>query len=328
MTVRLAMLSTAHVHANHYAEALEAVEEAELVAVADEQEDRGAAYADEYGLDHGPAEEVLADVDGAVVCAANAHHDRWVTEAADAGVDVLCEKPLATDAETAQSLVDRCDEAGVALGVAMPVRFNQPIRQAKRAYEAGELGELQALIGTNLLTRMTPDTWITDPDLAGGGAIMDHTVHVVDLARWITGEEVTEVYAQSGTRFADLDVEDIAILSMELSDGTPFSHDGSWRQPESWDFWGDVTMRLIGDEQVIEVDCFDRTLTHTTEESGVQSVDWGEDMNAAMLRDFATAIAEGRDPETPGTEGVAEIRVVEAAYDSYDAGQPVSISYD
>lgn len=328
MTVRLAMLSAAHVHAEHYAAALDSIEGAELVAVADDREDRGAAYAGEHDIEYGSAEEVLADVDGAVVCAANANHDRWITAAAEAGVDVLCEKPLATDAATAQTLVDRCDDAGVSLGVAMPVRFNQPIQQAKRAYEAGELGQLQAIIGTNLLQVMTPGTWITDPELAGGGAIMDHTVHVVDLARWITGEEVTEVYAKSGTRFADLEVEDIAILSMELADGTPFSHDGSWRQPESWDFWGDVTMRLIGDEQVVDVDCFDRTIKHTTAEDGVQSVDWGEDMNAEMFRDFVRAIETDTEPAATGEDGVAEVRVVEAAYESYDTGDPVSISYD
>lgn len=327
MSVELAMLSTAHVHAHHYAAALRSVEDAELVAVADEDSDRGRAYADEFDLEYGEPADVLASVDGAIVCAANTAHPEWVRTAAEAGVDVLCEKPLATNGDTAAGLVQTCAEAGVALGVAMPVRFNQPIQQAKRAYEAGEIGPLHAIVGTNLLTRMEPGSWITDPAAAGGGAIMDHTVHVVDLARWITGEEVTEVYAESGTHFADLAVEDIAVLSMELGDGIPLTHDGSWRQPESWDFWGDVTMRLIGEQQVVDVDCFDRTVRHTTPDEGIESVHWGEDMNAAMLADFAEAVATGEVPEATGEDGVAEVRVVEAAYESYESGEPVTVSY-
>jgi predicted dehydrogenase len=311
-----------------YVEACEGIEGVEVVAVADEDGERGAAFAEEHGIEGGSREEVLDAVDAAVVCAANADHAAWVEAAADAGVDVLCEKPLATNVETAQSMVEACEHAGVALGVAMPVRFNEPIRQAKAAHDAGEIGTLQALVGTNLLTTMAPGTWFTDPEASGGGAIMDHSVHVVDLARWITGGEVGEVYAESGTRFSDIPVEDVDLLSMELEDGTPVTHDGSWRQPESWEFWGDVTMRLIGTEGVIEVDCFDQTFRETRESEGIEAVHWGEDMNQGMLRDFVAAVREGRDPEISGEEGVREVAVVEAAYESVETGEPVPVRYE
>ncbi len=328
MSVSLAILSAAHSHAHAYATALESVPGAELVAIADDDETRGESFAAEHDVDYGPTEDVLAQVDGAVVCSENTRHIEWVHAAADAGVDVLSEKPLATTRDDAQAMVDRCEDAGVNLGVAMPVRFNEPIRRAKAAYDDGELGALRALIGTNLLTRMSGSGWISNPDLGGGGAIMDHTVHVVDLGRWISGKEVTEVFAYGGTRFADLEVEDISLASMQLGDEIPFSHEGSWRQPDTWDFWGDVTMRLIGDEQVIEVDCFDRTFKHTHAEDGVQRVEWGEDMNAGMLADFAAAVEADRTPEVSGEEGVAEVRVVEAAYESVERGEPVTVQYD
>ena len=329
MTMKIGMLGVAHAHANAYVGAAEAAEDAAVVAVADDDAERGQEFAERHDVEYDATADVLERIDAGVVCAANADHREWVERAAEAGVHVLCEKPLATNAEDGQAMVEACEEAGVTLGVAMPVRYNEPIRHARAAYEAGELGELQAIVGTNLLQWMAAGSWITDPEQAGGGAIMDHTVHVVDLARWITGQEVTEVYTESGTLFNDdLEVEDVDLLSMELEDGTPFTHDGSWCQPDTWDFWGDVTMRLIGTEKVMEVDCFDRTLKQTTAEDGIRSVDWGEDMNEGMVRDFVEAVREGREPEVSGAEGLKEVKVVEAAYESFETGGPVGISYD
>ena len=328
MTVRLGILSAAHVHADHYADAIASIDGVELVGVADDDHERGKNFAASHGIEYAATEDVLADINGAIVTAPNTEHGVWVDAAAAAGVPVLCEKPLATTREEAARIATVADEAGIALGVAMPVRFNPPIQRAKAAYEAGKLGEVHAIVGTNILQRIAAGTWMTDPELAGGGAIMDHTVHVVDLARWITGEEVIDVYAETGTRFESLDVEDIDVLSMELADGTIFSHDGSWRQPPTWDFWGDVTMRLIGDAQVMEVDCFDQTVTLTTDDDGREQLYWGSDMNVGLIRDFTRSITDGTDPAIPAREGVPAVAVVEAAYESAASGEPIRITYD
>lgn len=330
MTVSLAVLSTAHPHCHAYASAVAETDGAEVVAVADEEEGRGREFADEHGVAYAPAADALDRADGAVVCATNAGHARWVAAAADAGVDVLCEKPLAPTAEEAAAMVEACEDAGVSLGVAMPMRFSEPVRRARAALRAGELGDLQAVVGTNLLQKMAADTWFVDPERSGGGAVMDHSVHVVDLVRWLTGEEVTEVYAETGTRFGDYAVEDVDVLSMELGDGTPVTHDGSWRQPENWEFWGDVTLRLLGTEGVHEVDCFAQTLTETRDAGdapGSESVYWGSDPDAGLVRDFVDAVRQGREPAIPGAEGVREVRVVEAAYRSAETGRPVTVEH-
>lgn len=330
MTVSLAILSTAHSHCHAYADAIRGMDGATLGGVADEDEERGRAFADEHDVAYGITEDVLAGADGAVVCAANTAHEEWVATAADAGVDVLCEKPLAPTGDEAAEMVDTCADAGVALGVAMPMRFSEPVRRARSDIAMGAIGDLQAIVGTNLLQKMAAGTWFVDPERSGGGAVMDHSVHVVDLVRWLTGEEVTEVYAETGTLFGDYPVEDVDVLSMELADGTPVTHDGSWRQPEEWDFWGDVTLRLLGTEGVYEVDCFGQTLTETRDtgdDPGIESVFWGTDPDAGLLRDFVDAVREGRDPAIPGSEGVREVRVVEAAYRSAERGKPVAVDY-
>lgn len=321
----LGVLSTAHEHCNSYAAAIETIDGAEIVCVADEDPERGQAFAERHGIEYLPTRDALSRIDAAIVCAANAHHGEWVIEAAEAGCDVLCEKPLAATAEDAREIVEACED--ITLGVAMPIRFSDPAIQAKEAIEDGAIGELQTIVGTNLLKKMPADTWFVDPELSGGGAIMDHTVHVLDLVRWMTGQEVTEVYAETSTRFSDIPVEDIDVLSMELDDGTTVTHDGSWRQPEEWDFWGDVTLRFIGTEGVLTVDCFDQTidLTRDSGEPGRNAVFWGSDANAGLLRDFFDALRKDRQPEIPGREGVIEMKVVEAAYESAEAGEAITI---
>ncbi len=329
MTLSLGLLSTAHSHANSYVSVAEGIPDAEFVAVADADDERGRRFADRHGLTFEAAEAVLDRADAAVVCAANADHVEWVERAAGAGVDVLCEKPLATTGDRADDAVEACAAAGVSLGVAMPVRFTEPVRRAKRAVDTGEVGEPKAFVGTNLLQQKASG-WFTDPDLSGGGAVMDHSVHVVDLIRWLSGQEVAEVYAEPGIQFSDTPVEDVDVLSMSLEDGTPATHDGSWRQPEEWDYWGDVTLRVVGTEGVVEVDCFDQTLRHTRDtgdDPGIDSVYWGSNMDEGLIREFVASVREGRDPAVTGREAAREVRVVDAAYRSLETGRPEPVEY-
>lgn len=321
--VPVGILSTAHPHAALYADALEAVDGATLVGVADDTD--GTVP----GARAMPPDDLLRAAEAVVVCSTNAAHRRWVERAASAGVHVLCEKPVGISTREASAIVETCEDAGVRLGVAMPLRFSEPARHARRVLRRGDVGDLAMVVGTNLLHRPGAD-WFFDPAEAGGGAIMDHTVHVVDLVRWITGREVREVFAETGTRFYDEDVEDVDVLSMELDDGTPFAHDGSWSQPENWDFWGDATLRLVGTEGMVNVDCFDQTLTVTRDhgrDAGIESVYWGSDVNEGLIADFVAAVRDGRAPAVTGTDGVREVAVVEAAYESADRGVPVDVEY-
>ena len=326
MSVALGILSTAHLHAHSYADLIADRADVELVGVADENEERGRSFAQAHGTEYLDTEPLLEQVDGVIVCSTNAGHRAWTESAAEAGVDILSEKPLAPSTGEAGAIVDTCRDAGVELGVAMPLRFSLPLRRAKKAFEAGEIGDLRAIIGTN--RGQMPGGWFVDSDLSGGGAVMDHSVHIVDAVQWLTGERVAEVYAESGTRFHDIPVEDVNLLSMTLADGTHFSLDGSWSKPDEWDFWGDATLELVGTDGVASIDCFDQTFKHTSDVGGgIQSVYWGPDPNGDMIADFTTAIMDGRAPLATGRDGVDAVAVVEAAYESARCGEVVTVDY-
>jgi UDP-N-acetylglucosamine 3-dehydrogenase len=323
----IGLLSVAHHHADSYVTCLDGLDRATLVGVTatgDERDD-ATAKAEEYGTEVYAPDDLLDRVDGAVVCATNADHRYWVERAADASVDVLCEKPLAPSVDDARAIVDTCADADVHCGVAMPLRFSQPVRNAKAALDNNAIGDVRFLSGTN--RGQMPGEWFTDPEQAGGGAIMDHTVHIVDVVRWLTGCEVQEVYAEIDTRFHDIPVEDCNLLSMELTDGTQFVLDGSWSKPDQWDTWGDATLRIVGREGVISIDCFDQSTKHTrdTEVAGINSLYWGSNPDEGLINDFVESVAEDRPPLTTGSDGVEAVAVVDAAYRSAKQGTPVIV---
>jgi predicted dehydrogenase len=328
MTVPLGILSAAHVHTDSYARLLAGYNDVDFVGVADTDASRGRATADRHDTEFLDPATLLDRVEGVLVCSANAEHGRWIPAAAEAGVHVLSEKPLATDAATSQELVDVCKSAGVHLGLAMPLRFCDAAVAAKDRLSSGAIGELCAVSGTN--RGQMPGGWFSDPDLAGGGAVIDHTVHIVDLVYHLTGHEVVEVYAEVTTRFHEIVVDDVNVLSMELDDGSQFLLDGSWSRPENWHTWGDATVELTGTAGVLSVDCFGQQCYHTAdsgERAGFNSAFYGTDPNRGLLADFVDAVRADRSPCIDGRDGVMAVAVIDAAYRSAERGEPVAVEF-
>lgn len=323
-TLRVGICSTAHVHAEVYRDALADLTGATLVGIADDDVDRGRTFADETGTPFREVDGLLEDSDAVVVCSPNATHGEWVERAAAAGVHVLCEKPLATSTADAVSIRDTCASAGVRLGVAMPLRFSPPLRRARSAIEDMDF---QFVTGWN--RGKMPGGWFVDPDRSGGGAVQDHTVHLVDLVRWFTGADVREVYAETTTAMHDIPVEDVNVLSMELQDGTPFTLDGSWSYPDSAPIWGDAGVELVGREEVVTVEHTAGTLRVNRDgaDPPIQLVTYGADATTALVREFLDAVRADRPPAITGDDGVRVVAVVEAAYASVTRAEPMTVEY-
>ena len=206
------------------------------------------------------------------------------------------------------------------LRTAFPVRYLPAVQHAREVVRSGGVGRVLAVNGTN--HGQIPGGWFLDAELAGGGAVMDHTVHVADALRWILGAEAGSVYAEIGTFFGADDVDDGAILTIELEGGLIASGafatiDPSWSRGDGYPTWGDVTLRITGTSGVIEVDAFAQHLTTFDHES--KSVSWthtDEDMNVLMLDDFLRGVAEGSPAGASGVDGLRALEIVLAAYGS------------
>ncbi|MBA2755066.1 MAG: Gfo/Idh/MocA family oxidoreductase [Chloroflexia bacterium] len=323
--LRVGIISFAHLHAVSYAGCLAAIPDARLVAIADDDPRRGTTMAARFGVDYASdSAELLArpDIDAVIVTSENAHHAAHVIAAAAAGKHVLCEKPLATTREDALTMIAACREAGVVLQTAFPMRFSPPVIALRDAIAAGAVGEPLAVMATNH-GRMPPG-WFSDPILAGGGAIMDHTVHVADLLRWILGREVVSVYAEAATRMhPGIAVDDVGMLLLTFDGGLFASLDASWSRPATWPTWGGLTIEVVGDAGVIAMDAFNQNVQHYDDRDGTyRLVPWGQGGDPTMVATFVEAARTGSPPPVTGEDGLRALEVVLAAYVSAASHRP------
>ncbi len=195
--MKIGMMSFAHMHANSYARALLKQPDVELVGIFDDDIKRGQAVAKQYETVHYSEQSAFLHqpMDAVIICSENIRHKEMVINAAKAKKHILCEKPIATTVSDAKEMIRECEENEVILQIAFPVRYRDPIIQLKELVERGELGDIIAIRTTN--RGQNPGGWFVDEALAGGGAVLDHTVHMIDIMRWYLGKEVTEVKAHT-----------------------------------------------------------------------------------------------------------------------------------
>lgn len=182
-------------------------------------ENQGVANA---GVEAAPDVPALFEhgLDGVVIAAATTAHPDLVLAAADAGVPIFCEKPLAGDVAGTRAVIDRVHAAGVALQVGFQRRFDPGYLAARRALRDGELGWPHTIRSTTFDPEPPSAAYIA----TSGGIFRDCLVHDFDSIRWLTGQEIVEVYATGANRgaefFAEVGDVDTAGVVATLSDGT------------------------------------------------------------------------------------------------------------
>ncbi|MDP9321480.1 MAG: Gfo/Idh/MocA family oxidoreductase [Chloroflexota bacterium] len=317
--LRVGLVSWAHVHAPGLARSLATLPQVEFIGSFDET---GAAH---DGGTYPSVDALLKESEAVVIASTNAAHRRYAIAAAKAGVHVLCEKPLATTVADARAMIDACLRSGVQLGTALPVRSSPAIVALKDAIARGMFGRIRAVRATN--PGQYPGRWFGDPVEAGGGAVMDHTVHLADALRWVLADEVVRVHAELGSFLYSLPVEDCGLLTLDLESGAFASIDCSWSRPATYPTWGGVTMHVVGERATVDVDVFRQSLAHYDDAAGAATlVGWGDDLNAIMVGGFVDALIAGRPVPIDGSDGLRSLEVVVAAYRSAELGRPVAIA--
>jgi len=330
VSVRVGVVSFAHVHSAAYAAVLKDLDAADFIGITDEDPGRGAEAAELFGVRFFEGAATLFDeAEAVVVCSENKNHVRDVIPALQAGAHVLCEKPISTTLEDARTMIQASETSGSQLRTAFPVRYLPSMVRTREIVREGSLGRVLALSGTN--HGKIPGGWFLDPELAGGGALIDHTVHLADLFRWMLDVEVKSVYAEVDSFFGAGETDDAAILTLELAggtfaDGVFATIDPSWSRGDGYPTWGDVTLRIVGTSGVLDVDPFARPLRTFDHETGVPSWSYtGEDMNALMLAEFLRGVAEGEPSGASGLDGLRTLEVVLAAYRSAEDHEPKKV---
>ncbi len=343
--MKIGIMSFAHLHAEAYIGNLRAIPGVEMIGIADEQLKRGKQFSKQFDARlYSSYEELLLEADAVLVCSENSRHRPLVEMAAAAGVHVLCEKPLATTAEDAEAMLAACKAAGVVLMTAFPMRFSAPLQQLKSELDSGSFGKPYCVSSVNQ-GRIPVDyrSWFVDPELAGGGALIDHVVHLADVMRWYFECEVTSVYAQANNLmypdgvandsrgieivYADeVAVETVGLVMLTFENGVFATIDCSWSKPLNYHTWGGLSFEMITEKGLITADAFSQNLSvHTEKPMGHNLAFWGSDANQAMIEEFVDSIRMNREPAVTALDGKIGLDITLAAYESVRTGMPVQL---
>ena len=314
--------------AQAYAQAFAISEEVKLVAVADSRIEAAEALAETAGAASFPSVEAMVaemDLDAVIVSTPPVTHDEVCKPLFDRGINVLCEKPLAIDSETAAEMASQAQQTGVVFTMASKFRYVADVAQAKSIIASGVLGEV--VLFENVFTGRVDMTqrWNSDPAISGGGVLIDNGTHSVDITRYFLGE-LTEIQAMEGHRIQELPVEDTAKMFVRSKDGVLASIDLSWSVSKELPYfiavYGSAGTLLVGWQESKYRRSSDKEWTVFG--NGYQKVAAFQ----RQLENFAGAIRGTESLLVEPADALASVSVIEAAYRSLTKGdwEPITES--
>lgn len=326
MGLRVGLVGIAHVHADSYAHTFIDHPEVAVAGVYDHDVERGAAFAAKHQLSHWQGLDALLDAcDAIAIASENRQHLALIKPALERGLHVICEKPLVTSLEEAAEMRALCSRSRSVVMTAFPCRFAPAYQSLKRRVQAGELGDLVGLVTTN--RGSCPMGWFVEPEHSGGGAMIDHVVHVADLLGDLLGVPPTRVSAMTGNNMYSEAWEDTAMLTLDFPDGAFATLDSSWSRPKGFHTWGDVTLRVVGTKGVAEVDLFGPAIDwfRSSKKPNHVSVGLGSNLDREMIGEFVEAVLDGRQATPDWEAGIAASLVAIAGYQSAEARSAVPL---
>jgi UDP-N-acetyl-2-amino-2-deoxyglucuronate dehydrogenase len=334
--------------AEFHAKALAEIEGARLVACLDKLPDRAAAF----GAKHGCA--VYADLRDFLahpglevvnVCTPSGLHLETALPSAAAGKHLVVEKPLETTSERCRRMIEACERHGVLLSGIFPSRFYGAARAVKAAVDAGRFGKL-TLGGAHVRwwreqSYYAQGGWKGTKALDGGGALMNQSIHAIDLLLWFMGE-AREVLAYAGeVGHEGIEVEDNAVAAVSFRNGALGVVQGS---TAAWPgFAKRVEVSGLSGSAVLEEenlvfwkfrdesaddDAMRETYSRRVSRAGAASdpAAIGHLGHRLQLEDVVRAVEGGGRPLVDGVEASKAVTLIEAIYKSSETGAPAEVA--
>lgn len=330
----------AHLHARAL------LELADFAGVCDSDRDRAAAFAAQYGVRaFDTLDAMLASVQAVIVCTPHPLHAAPAIAAAQAGVHVLVEKPLASTVADCDAMIAAAAEARVRLGVVSQRRFFEPVLRMKAAIDAGKIGT--PVLGTVAMfswrdeAYYRSDPWRGKWDTEGGGVLINQSPHHIDILQWLMGpvEEVVGRWANLNHPYVE--VEDTAVAILRFRSGglatitvslcqkpgiyTKIHVHGS--NGASVGTQTDSGATFIAGMTGVAEPPFNDIWTVPGEEhlldafreedrAAFAKIDATAHYHRLQVEDFLSAVRDGREPSVAGEEGRKVVAIIEAIYRS------------
>jgi glucose-fructose oxidoreductase len=293
---------------------------------AEKAEELGEKYDVAERVDYNGYDELLRSgkVDAVYITLPNHLHKDYTIRAAQAGIHILCEKPMANTVEECEDMIRAAEEKGVKLMIAYRLHFEPANLKAVEIAQSGELGQLR--IFSSVFSQQVPEDNVRLKRSAGGGPLMDMGVYPINASRYLFQEEpveVTAVGANSGDpRFREVHEmvaavlrfpeEKLAVLMCSFGAAPTDAYQvvgtkgEMWLQP-AFDYHTKSSMRLKidGKEKETKFDMVDQF--------------------GGEIEYFSRCIMDNEEPEPSGREGLADLRIVQALLESARSGHPVKL---
>ena len=325
MTLKWGVLGAGSVAQRRAMPAINKAKNTELHALLSRNTDRAKRLADAYGATNAytTVEALLADdaLDAIYVSTPVHLHYEQVIAAAERGLHVLCDKPMALAPEECREMIAACDANGVHLQVCFLFRFHTCFQQIRAWVNAGRFGQIvHGRMPFLKQYQLMPDEWRAKPEEGGGGCFMDLGPHSVDLLRYLIGE-VNAISAFYNSAVNNGAVEETGGIVLHFDNGAQAFTDLSFSVPHC-----DIVFELYGTEGTVWVynDAGWKIRTHFDGETQLIPSQY-EDLYQYQFEHFAECVQQGVSPITTGVDGLRANEILAAAYHSGRTGQTVSL---
>ncbi|WP_164202065.1 Gfo/Idh/MocA family oxidoreductase [[Micrococcus luteus] ATCC 49442] len=276
------------------------------------------------------ADLIASGVDGLVIATGTGTHPELIRAGVDAGIPVFCEKPVAMNVADALPVLDYIRDNNGVVQIGHQRRFDAGYLEAKRAYQAGELGWIHSLRAITCDMTPPPVEFLA----TSGGLFRDCSVHDFDILRWLTGREIVEVYAKGSNNgdpaIGEVGDVDTALAVITFDDGTV----GTVSATRYNGAGHDVRLEIQGSSRSVMVGLDNKTALASAEAGiafpvGEPHQTFAERFDQAYRSEMAAFVelilGERENPCTP-EDAVAASRVADAAQESLATGAPVKVA--
>jgi len=325
--VRIGVIGAGRIGSMHAELLARQVPGARLTAVTDADEDTARSIAERLGATHAPTvADVFEDADAVAICTPTATHAQLIVDAARAGKAIFCEKPVSLDLAEVDRALDAVEEAGVPFQIGFNRRFDPGHAAVAAAVADGTVGEPQLARISSRDPAPPPAGYIA----SSGGIFLDMTIHDFDMARYVVGSEVTEVYARGAVRVdpvfeASGDV-DTAVVTLVHENGCLTTIDNSRQAVYGYD----QRVEVFGSEGMAtsENPLAHSAVIRTREGARAATLPYFylERYIPSYLREweaFVDAVANGKPTPVGPRDARAPLVIGLAAWESLRRGQPV-----
>lgn len=324
-----------------HAEAIESIQEANLVAVCDILSDKAEDFSTKYGAQmYIDFDEMLENHQIHVVniCTPNAFHADMAVKAIEKGKHVMIEKPIAISLEDADRIIEAAERKGVKAASVHQNRFNDAVQKTRKAVENGAFGKMShgvASIRWNRNQRYYDQASWRGTFSAQDGVLMNQCIHNIDLLKWMMGP-VKSVTGKTATRFRDIEMEDVGTAILEFESGALGIIEGAGtiyptNLEETLNLFGEKGTVCIGGIAVNKIENW--RFAEEFKEAEAKMLEEQSDNpptvygygHVAIIKDMIQAIREDRDPYVTLQDGKDAIEIVLAIYESSQTGLPVTL---